>query len=212
MVAMNLRPAPRPGGRSARVQAAVHRATHELTEQIGRAQLTVPLIAAHAGVTPSTIYRRWGDLAELLADVALDRFRADTEPADTGSVEGDLQAWAEQFFEEMGSEVGQAMLRDVLAGRSQGEMPVPCQCAAYTASQIEIVLARGTARGEAVPAVDAIMDGVVAPIIYRTLFGPTRASHALVRGLVDGCMQGASRSNGAALALAGAAGPASFMD
>lgn len=212
MVAMNPRPSPRPGGRSARVQAAVHRATHELTEQIGRAQLTVPLIAAHAGVTPSTIYRRWGDLAELLADVALDRFRADTEPADTGSVEGDLQAWAEQFFEEMGSEVGQAMLRDVLAGRSQGEMPVPCQCAAYTASQIEIVLARGTARGEAVPAVDAIMDGVVAPIIYRTLFGPTRASHALVRGLVDGCMQGASRSNGAALALAGAAGPASFMD
>lgn len=212
MVAMNPRPSPRPGGRSARVQAAVHRATNELSDELGRAPLTVPLIAARAGVTPSTIYRRWGGLAELLADVALDRFRADTEPADTGSVEGDLQAWAEQFFEEMGSEVGQAMLRDVLAGRSQGEMPVPCQCAAYTASQIEIVLARGTARGEAVPAVDAIMDGVVAPIIYRTLFGPNRASHALVRGLVGGCMQGASRSNGSALALAGAAGPASFMD
>lgn len=208
MVAMNIRPAPRPGGRSARVQAAVHRATNELTEQIGRAQLTVPLIAAHAGVTPSTIYRRWGDLAELLADVALDRFRADAEPADTGSVEGDLQAWAEQFFEEMGSEVGQAMLRDVLAGRSQGEMPVPCQCAAYTASQIEIILARGTARGEAVPAVDALMDGVVAPIIYRTLFGPTRASHALVRGLVGGCMAGAGHQpSDSDLALAGAAGP-----
>lgn len=208
---MNLRPAPRPGGRSARVQAAVHRATNELTEQIGRAQLTVPLIATHAGVTPSTIYRRWGDLTELLADVALDRFRADAEPADTGSVEGDLQAWAEQFFEEMGAEIGQAMLRDVLAGRSQGDMPVPCQCAAYTASQIEIVLARGTARREAVPTVDAIMDGVVAPIIYRTLFGPTRASHALVRALVKGCMAGAGRqgaqASDAELALDGLAGP-----
>lgn len=203
---MNLRPAPRPGGRSARVQAAVHRATQELTEQIGRAQLTVPLIAAQAGVTPSTIYRRWGDLAELLADVALERFRADTEPADTGTVQGDLQAWAEQFFEEMGSGVGQTMLRDVLAGRSQGEMPVPSQCAAYTASQIEIIVTRGMARGEAVPTVDAIMDGVVAPIIYRTLFGPTRASLALVRELVDGCMAGASHHADAALALAGAAG------
>ncbi|MGV3683466.1 MAG: TetR/AcrR family transcriptional regulator [Acidovorax sp.] len=208
---MNLRPNLRPGGRSARVQAAVHRATNELAEEIGRAQLTVPLIAARAGVTPSTVYRRWGDLAELLADVALDRFRAETEPVDSGSVEGDLQAWAEQFFEEMGSEVGQTMLRDVLAGRIQGSMAVPSQCAAYTASQIEIIITRGLARGEAVPTVEAIMDGVVAPIIYRTLFGPARASHALVRGLVAGCMAGAGRPGAqrsdAAVALDGLAGP-----
>lgn len=212
MADMTSKPAPRPGGRSARVQAAVHRATNALAEQIGRAQLTVPLIAAQAGVTPSTIYRRWGDLAELLADVALDRFRADTEPVDTGTAEGDLQAWAEQFFEEMGSEVGQTMLRDVLAGRIQGSaMAVPSQCAAYTASQIEIILARGLARGEAVPTVEAIMDGVVAPIIYRTLFGPARATHALVRELVAGCMAGAGRPGAqrsdAALALDGLAGP-----
>ncbi len=211
---MSPRTAPRPGGRSARVQAAVHQATQALTEQLGRAQLTVPLIAAQAGVTPSTIYRRWGDLAELLADVALERFRADTEPVDTGTVQGDLQAWAEQFFEEMGSEVGQTMLRDVLAGRSQGGMPVPSQCAVYTASQIEILLARGIARGEAVPTVDAIMDGVVAPIIYRTLFGPTRASHALVRELVGGCMASAGRpgDTALALALAGAAGAGLMVD
>ena len=203
---MNLRPNLRPGGRSARVQAAVHRATNELAEEIGRAQLTVPLIAARAGVTPSTIYRRWGDLAELLADVALDRFRADTEPLDTGSVEGDLQAWAEQYLEEMSSEVGQTMVRDILAGRSDGAMPVPCQCAAYTASQIELILARGLGRGEAVPTVDALMDGVVAPIIYRSLFGPAKATHALVRALVSGCMAGAGKApSDAAVALAGAA-------
>ena len=188
---MNLRTVPRPGGRSARVQAAVHQATNQLSEQIGRAQLTVPLIAAQAGVTPSTIYRRWGDLAELLADVALDRFRADTEPLITGTVLGDLQAWAEQYLDEMSSDVGQTMIRDILAGRNDGEMPVPCQCAAYTASQIEVIIVRGVARGEAVCTVDAVMDGVVAPIIYRTLFGPTKASHVLVRELVAGCLQGA---------------------
>lgn len=200
---MNLRTVPRPGGRSARVQAAVHSATHTLIEQIGRGQLTVPLIAAQAGVTPSTIYRRWGDLAELLADVAMDQFRADAEPVDTGSVQGDLDAWSEQYLEEMGSAVGQAILRDILAGRGDGEMPVPCQCAAYTASVLEIILARGVARGEPVPTVDAIMDGVVAPIIYRTLFGPTKASHALVRALVDACMLAAAA---AAPAAAGARG------
>ncbi|MFZ4285526.1 TetR/AcrR family transcriptional regulator [Variovorax sp. HJSM1_2] len=188
---MSPKTVPRPGGRSARVQAAVHQASRELTQEIGRAALTVPLIAARAGVTPSTIYRRWGDLAELLADVALDRMRADTEPADTGTVLGDLVAWSEQYLDEMSSEIGKAMLRDVLAGSSQAEMPVPCQCAAYTASQIAVILERGVARGQAVPEVDAVMDGVVAPIIYRTLFGPFQTSHAHVHALVDACMKGA---------------------
>ena len=65
---MNPRTSPRPGGRAARVQAAVHQATHALIEEVGRAELTVPLIAARAGLTPSTIYRRGGDLADLLAE------------------------------------------------------------------------------------------------------------------------------------------------
>ena len=52
-----LKVTPRPGGRSARVQAAVHAATADLIAAHGRAALTVPLIAARAGVTPSTIYR-----------------------------------------------------------------------------------------------------------------------------------------------------------
>src|ERR1700754_3414092 len=88
---------PRPGGRSARVQAAVHQATTELLAEHGRAALTVPLIAARAGVTPSTIYRRWGELADLLADVAVEHLRPDGDPADTGSVAGDLAAWVEQY-------------------------------------------------------------------------------------------------------------------
>src|SRR4249920_3265895 len=109
---MNSRTGPRPGGRSARVQAAVHQATRELTDLQGRAALTVPLIAARAGVTPSTIYRRWGDLADLLADVAVAHLRPEGVPADTGSLQGDLQAWAEQYLDEMSSEIGLAMMRD----------------------------------------------------------------------------------------------------
>lgn len=180
----------RPGGRSARVQAAVHRAVRELVDQGGRAQLTVPLIATRAGVTPSTIYRRWGELADLLADVALERLRAETDPVSTGSVRGDLQAWAEQYLEEMSSDIGLGMMHDVLAARQRGD--VSCQCAMYTASQIELILQRGSARGRRVPSVDAVMDGVVAPIIYRALFGPRPHSHAQVRALVDACMKQAA--------------------
>ncbi|RZL00800.1 MAG: TetR/AcrR family transcriptional regulator [Rubrivivax sp.] len=188
---MNSRTAPRPGGRSARVQAAIHRATRELLESHGRAELTVPMIATRSGVTPSTIYRRWGNLADLLADVAVARMRPDSDPADTGTAQGDLQAWAEQFLEEMSSEVGLAMMRDVLSASSGGDMPVPCQCAEFTAAQIAVIVARGVARQEAVPSVDAVMDGVVAPIIYRLLFAPQPPTHQRVRAWVDACMKSA---------------------
>lgn len=204
MAGMNPRTTPRPGGRSARVQAAVHQATRELIDQHGRAALTVPLIAARAGVTPSTIYRRWGDLADLLSDVSVARMRPDAEPVDTGSLRGDLRAWAEQFHEEMSSEVGLAMLKDVLSA-GLGEGAGPCQCARFTAAQIEAMVARGRARGEVVPAVEAVMDGVVAPIIYRAVWGPVPATLAQVGAWVDACVDAAQGAAPAALRQTGSA-------
>ncbi|TCQ96718.1 TetR family transcriptional regulator [Neorhizobium sp. JUb45] len=59
-----------------RIQTVVHGAVQELLTAMDRAEVTVPMIAEKAGVTPSTIHRRWGDLADLLADVAVARMRS----------------------------------------------------------------------------------------------------------------------------------------
>ena len=204
MVAMTSVPQaiPRPGGRSARVQAAVHQATIELMALHGRAALTVPLIAARAGVTPSTIYRRWGDLADLLADVAVERMRPDGDPAATGSVAGDLQAWVEQYRDEMSSDIGLGMMLDVLSAKggyvAEGKLPVPCQCAAFTAAQIATIVARGVERGEAVPEVDAVMDTVVSPIVYRALFGTVPMTPAQAQALVAACLKTARKARAVA--------------
>jgi AcrR family transcriptional regulator len=183
---MNLRTSPRPGGRSARVQASVHQAVRALLLETDRSELTVPLIAERAGVTPSTIYRRWGNLPDLLSDVALDHLRADAAPADTGSVRGDLQAWAEQYLDEMTSPVGLTLLHDVLAGSDRAGRG--CQCYHLVAGQIGVMIERGASRQQAAPAVDAFMDAVVAPIIYRALFAPTAPTRAQVRALVERCV------------------------
>lgn len=179
---MNPRTSPRPGGRSARVQAAVHGAVQALVAEIDRADLTVPMIAERAGVTPSTIYRRWGSLAEVLSDVALGTMRADTALLDTGSVVGDLQAWAELYVDEMTSPVGLTMMHDILASN---RADISCQCSVIVAGQIGQIIARGVERQEAVPAVEDVMDAVVAPIIYRALFGTAPPTRAHVRGLVE---------------------------
>lgn len=158
----------RPGGRSARVQASVHKAVRELMAQMNRGDVTIPLIAGKAGVTPSTIYRRWGDLQELFADVAVERLRPDMEPVDIGSGKADLEAWAEQYAEEMSSGPGREMIRDVLAAQAGANAE---KCCEYTRQQVDVIAERAKARGEAFPAVDLVMDRVVAPIMYRILFG-----------------------------------------
>jgi AcrR family transcriptional regulator len=148
--------------------------------------LTIPQIAAEAGVTPSTIYRRWGDLADLLADVAVERLRPDGEPADTGSTRGDLEAWLEQYVDEMSSEPGRAMTRDVLAGTSDPRNA--CQCVAFTRQQLAVIDARARARGEAPLDLDALIDHVVAPIVFRILFQQDRPSDGHWRALLDRCL------------------------
>ncbi|PTW57589.1 TetR family transcriptional regulator [Breoghania corrubedonensis] len=158
----------RPGGRSARVQASVHAAVEKLQHAMPRDAVTIPAIAEEAGVTPSTIYRRWGDLRELFADVAIQRLRPDSPPADTGGARSDLEAWTDQYAEEMASGPGRKMIQDVLI--SQGEDGKASACCDITRAQLELLAERARGRGEAFPCVDDVLDQVVAPIIYRILY------------------------------------------
>jgi AcrR family transcriptional regulator len=176
----------RPGGRSARVQAAVHTAVRELASEVGRDALTVPMVAQRAGVTPSTIYRRWGDLQVLLSDVAVERLRPDTEPGDLGTLASDLTAWAEQFLDEMSSPAGRAYIRDALLGDPDGGNAG--QCSAYAAEQIDVILRRASERGEPAPGVETVIDQVVAPMMYRILFRPDGLGTAYARRLVAGVL------------------------
>lgn len=154
----------RPGGRSARVQESVHSAVRQLLQEQERASVTVPQIAARAGVTPSTIYRRWGDLAALLADVALARMRPDSEPANTGSLRGDLRAWAEQYLDEMSSEPGRNMMRDVQCSQTPG------YCVTILGGQLQVILDRYQGSGQALPSVDRLINLLAAPTVFRILF------------------------------------------
>ncbi|GAA2710085.1 TetR/AcrR family transcriptional regulator [Streptomyces luteosporeus] len=185
---MSRKPMVRPGGRSARVQQSVHIAVRELEAEIGRDALTVPLVAARAGVTPSTIYRRWGDLQELMSDVAVERLRPELPPQDLGGLAADLTAWAEHFLEDMSSSAGRAYIRDALLGDPDGTNAG--QCSAYAAEQIDTILDRATARGEQVPALESVVDHVVPPMMYRILFRPgTEALDAAYAArLVDGLL------------------------
>jgi AcrR family transcriptional regulator len=188
----------RVGGRSARIQSAVHEAVRRLGAEAHRDELTVPQIAAVAGVTPSTIYRRWGDLSALLADVAVQRLRPVCDPEDTGAMTSDLLLFIEQFMEEMSSPLGRTLIRDVFS--TSGET-YPVQCGGFTKEHLATILARAKARGETPFDIDEVIDHVVAPIIYHILYGDRELTLDYCHSLLDR-IQSLPRKNLTALAPA----------
>lgn len=171
----------RQGGRSARIQEEVHKAVNTLLQTRDRSDITVPMVAELAGVTPSTIYRRWGDLSQLFADVAVAHMRPISEPDDTGDMQRDIENFILQYAEEMSSKVGRQMLADVI-GSGGGNATV--KCCSFTRLHLETLNSRAIARSEAGFAVEDVVDFVVAPVIYHILFEDREPTPDYCRHLV----------------------------
>lgn len=172
----------RVGGRSARIQAEVHKAVKQLQAEADRDELTVPMIAARAGVTPSTIYRRWGDLSELFADVAMERLRPVADPESKGSLKEDLAAYVEQYAEEFSTQTGKTLLLDLFANTLDASQPG--EYCSYTYDHLQMILDRAKARGERSYDVQDVIDHVIAPIMYRILFGKGEMTEDYWRSLL----------------------------
>ena len=157
----------RPGGRAARIQAAVYAAVARLEAEKGIENLSVHAIAQEAAVNPTTIYRRWGSLNQLLSDIALQKLLPDSEPVDTGSMYEDFRSWLEEYVDELATETGRKLLSEIVSAPND-EYRVRCQQRHY--SQIEAMRQRALLRGETPPDTVQVMDELVAPIIYRILF------------------------------------------
>ena len=169
---------PRPAAQRARAGRGAPGGARIAAEQ-GRDGLTVPAVAARAGVTPSTIYRRWGDLSQLLADVAVEQLQPEQAPPDTGSFYGDLLAWLEQYFDEMSSVPGGPCCATCWAPR-----PRRPASDGFTRQQIEAIRERAIGRGEQAAEAEQIIMRVVAPLMYGVLFANQAPSAARMLALV----------------------------
>ena len=79
---------PRDPSRDGVIRAAILR----LLADVGYGALTMDAVAAEAGVGKATIYRRWRTKQDLVVDTIAELNRAQAEPPDTGSLEGDLRS------------------------------------------------------------------------------------------------------------------------
>ncbi|GAA0938088.1 TetR/AcrR family transcriptional regulator [Nonomuraea longicatena] len=82
----------RPGGRTARVRTAVLQAAGDILAERGYSHLDLADIARRAGVGKTTVYRRWGTVTGLVADLLADMAEQSLPRTETGSLLGDLKA------------------------------------------------------------------------------------------------------------------------
>jgi AcrR family transcriptional regulator len=82
----------RPGGRTARVRTAVLRAAGDALAEQGFDHLDLADVARRADVGKTTVYRRWGTVTGLVADLLTDMAEHSLPRARTGSLLGDLKA------------------------------------------------------------------------------------------------------------------------
>jgi AcrR family transcriptional regulator len=169
----------RPGGRSAAVLNSVKVAVEELVQERGRERVTIPMVAERAGVNPTSVYRRWGDLQTMINDIATYRLDPSRPIPETGSLRADLTEWAREIVTHYQNPVNAALLRGGAASAGESES----DCLRNRRAEAGMMVQR---YGETSPVtVDEVIDHLVAPIIYRVIFIPQSLGDDTAVALVD---------------------------
>ncbi|WP_253766780.1 TetR/AcrR family transcriptional regulator [Goodfellowiella coeruleoviolacea] len=172
----------RPGGRSARIRAAVHRAVQELLAECTVESLTIPMVADRAGVHATTIYRRWRSIGELLASVAGHRFSGEVVVPDTGSLRGDLEQWAADVATDLADPDVLALMRAAVG--ASGPEHGANVCVADRRAQLAAMIERERSRGGDPPEVSLVEDALLGPLYYRATFTERPGDPEWARDLV----------------------------
>ncbi len=159
----------RPGGRSARVRDSVYTAVGQLVAEGHRETMTIPQVAERAGVNPTSIYRRWGSIENLLSEVAVAALTEGGELPSTGTINGDLLAWAKIIAEDI-ERPGRIIYLRALASSRIGMIEF-CPCWEQRLEQAELMIARAAGRGERTPSARQVVDHVIAPLYHHAVFG-----------------------------------------
>lgn len=163
----------RPGGRSARVRHDVMAAATELLAEAGYDGLSIEAVADRAGVHKTTVYRRWPTKADLVADALSERSQQHVPVPDTGTLAGDLTALARAVAANIGSDVGAAMARTLVAA-SITSTEIADTAASFWVERLALtatIVERAVERGEIPSDTDPnlVIEALIGPLYVRLL-------------------------------------------
>ncbi|MGD1239881.1 TetR/AcrR family transcriptional regulator [Mycobacterium seoulense] len=184
-----------PRRRSEKSRRAIVTATRELLLERGFDGLTIEAVAARAGVGKQTIYRWWPSRPALVADVMLedaDKLLASVNHTD--DLAADLVGWVRKLATTLTTARGSAMLRVLTAAGMEHEDTAVKLRGGFSEPLHESVRARIVADGidgaTAESAADAIVGGVVYPILSGAQPYSRRRAERTTRLIVEALANG----------------------
>lgn len=163
--------------RSERSRTAIVTATRELLLERGFDGLTIEAVAARAGVGKQTIYRWWPSRPALVADVVLedaDRILASVDHTD--DLAADLVRWVAKLVASLTTTRGLAMLRILTVAGMEHEDTAAKLRAGFSKPLHDTVRARLVAHGVDAGAAESAADAIVGGVVYPILSEPQRYS------------------------------------
>ena len=167
---------PRPGRpRSPEADRSILEAALRLLGERGYTNMSIDQVAAEAGVSRATVYRRYRDKADLVTEAVASRYGSEEVP-DTGSAYSDLLELARQGRSKLEGEAGMP-----LAGVLLVEGPHDPELLEWSRKRVILprrgryrtVLERGVRRGQirAGADVEAVIDALIGAYYARHLSG-----------------------------------------
>lgn len=165
----------RPGGRTARVRAAVLEAAGDALVERGFADLELAGIARRAGVSKTTVYRRWRTVTGLVADLLSDMAEQSLPRTETGSLLEDLRANA-HLVQRTLTDPRQGRLFKAVIAAATSDVDTAASLRRFYDVRIgewAPCVEQAIDRGELPPATDPreVIRAVSAPLYYRLLTG-----------------------------------------
>jgi AcrR family transcriptional regulator len=183
----------RTGGRSARVREAVLSATVTALAEIGPRGVTMNEIARRAGVHATSIQRRWGSVEALILDAMLNYSHEHLPIPDTGTLRGDLAAFAGLLLTYLTSAPGTALARAMAA--AEDDPTLTDGRARFWQTRFRMarpIIDRAIDRGELPTDTDAAfaLELLIAPLHFRQLLTRQPIDHTLIEQTVNLIVRG----------------------
>ena len=174
---------------------AIMRTTLELGQEIGYAKLSIEAVAARAGASKHTIYRRWPSKGALLLDSLLSLHEPGLDYPDTGDIVADLRGQIYAAVDLMASPPF-GHLFQALVGEAQHDPQVAAALnERFIAPQADKTVARlkaAHAQGQLSPDfdVDLAMAILSGPLYFQFLITQKPLTHEYVDRVLDALFAG----------------------
>jgi AcrR family transcriptional regulator len=172
--------------RDPRRRQAILAAAVALVAEVGYDRMTVDALAARAGVSKPTIYRRWpGGKSEIIVDAIRSKREDGSTLPDTGTLRGDLIAYIRGATQGFDPHVAAGLIMQLQAS-PELEALFRDEVICDEQERFESLLKRAAARGEVTGEVTPLFADIPGSIIFtRSLIRGLPIDDAFVEELVD---------------------------